>query len=319
MSERIPRGGFLPAYKKLSQEIAASIENGRFHPGEKLPTEEALLCTTGLSKGTIRSAYAELAQKGFVVKRQGSGTFVADDIAQARKRCLEGMLAALFDGCMESGMTAAQAYASIADVCTAIAQPRKTSVGLIDCTPEILSDAKRQLEKETGFAVSAYLLDDVLGKRIELLPEHDFLITTSRHYHELLGFSAKKQIPLETVELSVSAKTLMQLAKIGEDSMVGILYQSGNFLTNIRPVLASLGKNNPCLPLPMREWEEQRANLEGMDVAYLLPPEMENDGGVTAKITAALKSMGAQAVQVEYRIDEGSLLRLKDMEGMRDA
>lgn len=47
------------------------------HPGDKLPTEDALIDEYGVSRITVRRAIQNLASRGLIVTRRGVGSFVA--------------------------------------------------------------------------------------------------------------------------------------------------------------------------------------------------------------------------------------------------
>ena len=72
----------MPAAKELKYEaiyerIVAGIEGGKWLPGDCLPTEAALAASAKVSLGTVRKALHILEQEGIVVRRHGSGTYVA--------------------------------------------------------------------------------------------------------------------------------------------------------------------------------------------------------------------------------------------------
>src|SRR5579875_1314564 len=52
------------------------LSPGRFRPGDRLPPEQELAGMLGVSRGTLRSALRRLEERGEIVRRQGSGTFV---------------------------------------------------------------------------------------------------------------------------------------------------------------------------------------------------------------------------------------------------
>ncbi len=60
--------------RRLSEDIAA----GRLKPGEKLPTEQQIAETFGVSRPIVREAVGRLKHDGLVVSRQGAGAFVAE-------------------------------------------------------------------------------------------------------------------------------------------------------------------------------------------------------------------------------------------------
>jgi DNA-binding FadR family transcriptional regulator len=64
---------------EVADRIAAEIGRGRITPGARLPTEQALAASLGVSRTVVREAVAALRAGGLVVTRQGAGAFVAAD------------------------------------------------------------------------------------------------------------------------------------------------------------------------------------------------------------------------------------------------
>ena len=63
-------------YQQVARSIAASIAEGRYAPGDRLPSERALADSFGVSRPTIRDAMIALEFQGLVEARQGSGVYV---------------------------------------------------------------------------------------------------------------------------------------------------------------------------------------------------------------------------------------------------
>ena len=66
----------VPLYEQLKGAISADIISGVYKPGTRLPSEAELEAEYGVSRITVRRAVKELVAEGFVVKKQGKGTFV---------------------------------------------------------------------------------------------------------------------------------------------------------------------------------------------------------------------------------------------------
>ena len=77
MSKRSADIGFT---ENLPQKVVAlllrDIEGGVLEPGSRLPTEQQLSATLGVSRNVIREAIAQLRADGLVEARQGVGAFV---------------------------------------------------------------------------------------------------------------------------------------------------------------------------------------------------------------------------------------------------
>lgn len=78
-----------PLYRLVKAEITRALREGRWRPGEAIPSEGELAQRYHVSAGTVRKAVAELAAEHLLVRRQGAGTFVAThDEAQVQYRFL---------------------------------------------------------------------------------------------------------------------------------------------------------------------------------------------------------------------------------------
>jgi GntR family transcriptional regulator len=60
----------------VRSELRRAIIGGEFPAGSKLPNEEALCTRFSVSRITLREAVRGLIEDGYVVRRQGAGTFV---------------------------------------------------------------------------------------------------------------------------------------------------------------------------------------------------------------------------------------------------
>lgn len=72
-SERAPRE---PKYYVVKRHLLELI--GSLAPGSLVPTERVLTVELGTSRTTVRQALSELVGEGRLVRRQGSGTYVAE-------------------------------------------------------------------------------------------------------------------------------------------------------------------------------------------------------------------------------------------------
>ena len=63
----------------LVETLVSQIESGDLAPGQRLPTEQAIVTATGVSRTVVREALASLRAKGLITTRQGLGAFVSND------------------------------------------------------------------------------------------------------------------------------------------------------------------------------------------------------------------------------------------------
>ncbi|MFP5107412.1 UTRA domain-containing protein [Neobacillus sp. C211] len=65
-----------PLYDQLKQILKEAIDQGVYKSGERLPNETELCELYGVSRITVRRAIQDLADEGFLERKQGKGTFV---------------------------------------------------------------------------------------------------------------------------------------------------------------------------------------------------------------------------------------------------
>lgn len=63
-------------YMRIADRIRSMIEDGAFHPGDKLPTLKDLAEQFGCSRATVRESLGALRGQGLVEFRHGDGTYV---------------------------------------------------------------------------------------------------------------------------------------------------------------------------------------------------------------------------------------------------
>jgi GntR family transcriptional regulator len=84
----------VPFYRQVVDQISALVRSGQLAPGTRMPSVRELAAQLMVSLITVRRAYADLETAGLVIRRQGQGTFVADDVgrtsqAQAQEQAFE--------------------------------------------------------------------------------------------------------------------------------------------------------------------------------------------------------------------------------------
>jgi GntR family transcriptional regulator len=87
---KLHRDSAVPLYKQLAALLLAQISDGSRKPGERLPSEPALMAEFGVSRVTVRQAIALLARSGKASAHHGKGTFVASRLVRHDLDALHG-------------------------------------------------------------------------------------------------------------------------------------------------------------------------------------------------------------------------------------
>ncbi|WP_213575870.1 PLP-dependent aminotransferase family protein [Rhodococcus sp. USK13] len=67
-----------PAYRRLYEQLRAGILSGQLKAGSPLPASRRLAAEVGVSRNTVLAAFEQLDAEGYLDRRPGSGTYVAN-------------------------------------------------------------------------------------------------------------------------------------------------------------------------------------------------------------------------------------------------
>ena len=67
----------MPLYIQLQDTIIKKIEQKKYLPGEGIPSERKMAEMYGVNRMTVKRAIEKLVEEGYLIRKPGSGTFVA--------------------------------------------------------------------------------------------------------------------------------------------------------------------------------------------------------------------------------------------------
>ncbi len=83
MNLHITQGAGTPVYQQIINQVQSLISEGRLQGGHELPPIRGLAEQLVINPNTVARAYRELELSGWVVKRAGAGTFVAEQTSDS--------------------------------------------------------------------------------------------------------------------------------------------------------------------------------------------------------------------------------------------
>ena len=92
--------------EQLSAQLLLGIVSQRLPPGERLPSVRELARRLGIHANTVSAAYRDLAARGWVSKRRGSGVYVRDVAGVQAKQDIESFVRAHVEEGASRGFTA---------------------------------------------------------------------------------------------------------------------------------------------------------------------------------------------------------------------
>lgn len=76
----------VPIYRQIVNQVKYLIASGQLRAGEELPPIRALAEQLSVTPNTVVKAYGELESEALLIKRRGSGTFVAEGKSPLARR-----------------------------------------------------------------------------------------------------------------------------------------------------------------------------------------------------------------------------------------
>jgi GntR family transcriptional regulator/MocR family aminotransferase len=83
-----------PLYRQLYDRVRAAILDGVLAPRHRLPSTRTLARDLGVSRLTVETAFTQLQAEGFLVRRVGAGSYVADVLPEHARRPRTGAMRA---------------------------------------------------------------------------------------------------------------------------------------------------------------------------------------------------------------------------------
>ncbi len=81
MEIRLSASDGVPVYRQIINQVKYLVASGRLQPGQELPAIRTLAERLVINPNTVLHAYTDLENDGIVVRRHGSGTYVADTVS----------------------------------------------------------------------------------------------------------------------------------------------------------------------------------------------------------------------------------------------
>lgn len=315
MEIKIDKNSPSPAYVQIEEQIQEKIFSGELALGEQLPTERILSDHAGISRGTIKRAYDGLSQKGILERRQGSGTFVSQNIEllsqgnmKKAEKIIDTMLSSLTDMHLSLG--------EMENLVNSKIQWRKQTsrnirVAVVDCNMETLSLISSQLYNISDVDVAELLLHDILQSPQKLSLGYDLILTTKTHYLQVIDLVPHLSNIIFKVAIVPSPKVQYELACLKENMSVGIWCMSQEFASAVYNHTTNLSQGTSKIDFQLENNLSSLSDfIKGKDVIILPYDYLSRSGPEEAEILQKFMQEGKKIIFFEYRIDEGSLIHI---------
>ena len=182
-----------PLYLLTKKRLISIINDKKFKIGESLPPEQVLADMLGISKSTLREAIRILEDEGIIIRKQGSGNFIARTVSQIQSGM--EMLSGITEQIRNIGMKASTPYKKVGrDLADkSIANKLNIPVG----SPIYILERTRFADEEPAAYTISYFSEKIVGEDFNenCIEESifDFLLTKKGN---VVNFSKANVIPI---------------------------------------------------------------------------------------------------------------------------
>ena len=228
----LSRGTSIPVREQLSAQFILGIVSGRLAPGERLPSVRELGRRLNLHANTISATYRDLAKRGWVNQRRGSGVFVRD--VQMPER--NGNLEMFVSECLEEGLARGFSLDTLRSAFGNVLQEFQTQRFLVvDPDADLASILAAEISEAVGRTVLWSGVDDAAQK----LTAHTCVLTNEAHAArivELLG-----PVSLRPIHLKSMQDVLAGQQRPNSAVLIAVVSRSESILRWASTLLSALG------------------------------------------------------------------------------
>ena len=233
----ISKNSEVPVAEQLTTQIMLAIHSGELKPNQKLPSTRELARRFALHSNTVNAAYRDLAHRGWVQFRKGSGVYVrvlTQEVQLDGQLQLDQLISAFLKMARRHGFTLAEIRSRVKGWLGF--QPPDHFL-IIEPEPELRRILLAEIHEATGFPVQGVGLDSC-RKQAELAGAA--LVAMYGRADEL-----KDALPLDASCLMLRSRSAAELAKLqinaSAEPPVAIVSRWPDFLRWARAVLLARG------------------------------------------------------------------------------
>jgi len=228
----LSRGTSIPVREQLSAQFILGIVSGRLAPGERLPSVRELGRRLNLHANTISATYRDLAKRGWVNQRRGSGVFVRD--VQMPER--NGNLEMFVSECVEEGLARGFSLDTLRSAFGTFLQEFQTPKFLV-VDPD--ADLAHILAAEISEAMGRTVPSSGVAEAAQKLTANTCVLTNEAHAArivELLG-----PVSLRPIHLKSMQDVLAGQQRPNSAVLIAVVSRSESILRWASTLLSALG------------------------------------------------------------------------------
>jgi DNA-binding transcriptional regulator YhcF (GntR family) len=249
----------VPLREQLATQIMLGIVSGDLKPGQKLPSTRELAHRFHIHSNTVSVAYRDLAERGWVEFRKGSGIYVREKTQAAatdEELVLDQLISALFQIAREKGYSLGEIQSRVKRWLET--QPPDHFL-VIEPDAELRSILIQEIKEATGFRVSGASFDDCAGPDMFA----GAAPVTMFAYEEKARAMLPPNAPLTVLRLRSVPASLVAEERPSSDALVTVVSRWPEFLKWAHTILVAAAIDPDALSFRdarAREWQKGLAS-----------------------------------------------------------
>ena len=228
----LSRGTSIPVREQLCAQFILGIVSGRLAPGERLPSVRELGRRLNLHANTISATYRDLAKRGWVNQRRGSGVFVRD--VQMRER--NGNLETFVSECVEEGLARGFSLDTLRAAFGSVSQEFETQRFLV-VDPD--ADLAHVLATEIGEALGRTVPSSGVADAVHKLTPHTCVLANEIHATSIVDLLGP--VSLRPIHLKSMQDVLAGQQRPHSEVLIAVVSRSESILRWASTLLSALG------------------------------------------------------------------------------
>jgi DNA-binding transcriptional regulator YhcF (GntR family) len=218
--------------EQLSAQLLLGIVSQRLPAGERLPSVRELARRLGIHANTVSAAYRDLAARGWVSKRRGSGVYVRDVARAQAKQDIEGFVRAHVEEGASRGFTAEALQLAFTKIAN---EGRAKKLMVVHSDEALARIVAREVEDAIGSPVSFGTFEQA-----RRLPIQDccLLVLPAQAAQAAQEFGAA---PYRTIGLKSMDEMLAGRRRPPATALIGVVSRSESILGWATTLLSALG------------------------------------------------------------------------------
>lgn len=251
------RHSAVPLHDQLCAQIGQLIASGSLTEGARLPSVRSLATRLGIHHNTVQSAYKELAERGVVHVRQGSGVRVAPlahwEPSAMQASSLDALAAQFVAHAQALGYDAASIQAACRQ---ALAPARITRLVVVNPHPDLQRLYLHEFSDRLALPMAGMTLEAIPSLPESQLAETCFV--TSMNHAGALRTAIGDKGKLVIYRLASVEPLLAQVRDLPSDAVVVLVSESERFLFLIGELLSGVLPTDRLITVPLSEADRVR-------------------------------------------------------------